>query len=1729
MKKFQPELLTSYEEIKSQATMSHGRFCVDGEQYGLCTPESSSIFQIIHPKVYLKRSILYVMSAVGSDVLTSSPSMVVHLIASLALGFSLGNFILEEIRFGYKADFVFQDIVFDITGDSLGKKLSKLNSALRGKCEFCAVNKWSVVGTYLTDCGLGWLEKGARLSDSGDTNYILERTRSNLNHFMLDPKISYRPSIASFLAEDDEELDDRCLSELVRRARKNVSRMKEQNPEENLPATLKLITDWRDKLTFVRNPFFSVGATSCDEFYRDPLPIDVSPCLPHANNPLITAGEAAEEHELNDIKSEYFSRTNEPLLIPEELIDDVISDAQLERFYSFMRHVMNPFNKAKLYELRSIDGHSDKTVLDDGSIEYSPRRWKVPEGTAVMNPKPLFGEFNPTHLKTDISAGMDPEHKLIIQSNVRPRSLADNLIEYFTQSRDYMESLIKRRLAKALRYSKKGAVYEMNTNLRIDDEPIIIRYMAIGLHMKSDSGMCLVSYMHRGCVIRFEKIRPVDIPLMEVAAERMVSVCSGLSITIQKIESKLMDIYCRLISERSWGISRVLKPYRYLVTGLCMKSTQILSQAKKFISSFAEGDEFVPWAKKPSLYLLLHSIDGLTIGRSPVGNLSFGQIGYEAFLMNLCPSETYGKRRHRVNVLLELFDEIDLSELHEELVSSLSDHFESVIMNNPTNDQISDHFDMIEAVADATDSRFTFSPISILLIRKHLRSLIHKTKGASFTGVKTSELLTMRGSYNSLDISVSKAYQSILALLNEKNMTSSSIAAMSLVFDDDPIDLSLRMFDKDQIGGDREISVMSESFRVLQSMTESVSRTLGKASGIDMLANKQKLKLITDKVVKANRRSNRLFFTGDHTRWGPNFNTVLFSYMYCSVIKLSTEMYIPALFCCLAENKLFEAIAYPELQEHMRDGYSIRGRIGRFHMGQGIFHYTSSLYHSMVTLVLGDVFERIVRPVSTLVLDYRPFVTSDDLLIITTLERANPGRDWDEKEQICGGRFNSLYGILENCTVAFFRYFGIKSSDYKNHCSSRECEFNSIFFGQDAVGSNSLKFLYSLVDPKTTGDLLLDFSRPCTVYSDCVNSGLSDIESKIVSDIMYFRARLQWGIQPNQACRFTKERLLLGLRPSIEDPMKTLIRHRPVFKKLTYKEASSAFEKFSEGLIISHEKGRLRSTAEGLENAQAIQGPLRSTFVSEKLKNKYHISLTVPNYDHPVPSQLPSPLLLVTYMCKHGSEYVWEENMPGGMGHKVAHDGHMARRRAPRGMCVINYRKTDRDEFSTMDLFVSSYPLIEYINKYSSFNDLSLHTLRKHKKANFTFPEDFELLPDPTERYLQLDTMVKDATSRRGGVSRLEFLEQEKMITVCYSPSITLGIPSEKLFHLKRSDDIGPKYARYEWRKDRQTKVNGEDVPVMDEQMVSLSEKDIVDVIQRMEPPDKCYSMIEAGARLSAIDDEDVINITRPVFSTIREGGYEEIDDISDSILRKEEVIVKACCESPKYSWLTSEKIAREILIMTALTILLVSSCAWTTTMGVVDSLEVSLTKVMEYKQHSFSSYNDIQQFISLITLRVMRSVKTCSTASEYLDMTSSLDKVIKILGRGHRILKYCGTIKDPQYHEITPDKMSRICDFDPKHPSNSESLSRYRKSIFKAMKTRVMTDYETRLAIQREEVENILTEMTETEREGLVSVLEVLQGNDEITHDERKSIEEAFSGFDIDLLDFASDYEEDY
>jgi hypothetical protein len=706
---------------------------------------------------------------------------------------------------------------------------------------------------------------------------------------------------------------------------------------------------------------------------------------------------------------------------------------------------------------------------------------------------------------------IDTVNALILESYDPP----DYFINLLSKFKIYFILELYRKTAQAILYGcKDGDTFKikhhnstLETHVYISGQPSV-----------NDKGIAYVTLISDSIAYKTYLWRSADIKNFQVGDSRLITCLLPVisKLTISRLK-EIMSLYGLLILENSWGNSLVLKPFRYLVSSYVYNSPMLIASENKWIKTLIKYKEMCN--NKMSLNLLFELYkrysDLNNKSKTPIFKLDPKDIGYEAFLMNLCPPDTYGKRRHRVNMSIELAEEIELSRKYENKVWDIRENFRFLIKQLDTivNNRllcmklIKDHYKLIDSISDDTDGRFTLSPISLLLIYEELSKFARGNRVYQGSTPRVQSLMTTKSSFLSHSFNNGTAMESITEEMLRTGLSTTSLLAINSL-SELPLDLTFRMFDKDQIGGDREISIMPAQFRILQSITENFSKILGKQTGVDMLDNKQKIKLIT---IAHNENLNALSgieFTADQTRWGPNFNTSLFGYMMTLFLRHTTEAFIPMITCFLGEYKVFQMLSYPELSKYQEEGYTLPGMIGKFHMGQGIYHYTSSLYHSFTHMTISTIFSRYVNAIKGSIFYSRSFITSDDVAMISYLIR-DPATDFREIEyyQSSIERLNNLPLFYE----PILKYFCIKPSEYKNNYSRNNLEFNSIFWNENSVGSNSLKFLYSLVNPYSSGNERRDMDSCFDIYIDAINSNLTNNESFLLSLMVLKHSLLKWG------------------------------------------------------------------------------------------------------------------------------------------------------------------------------------------------------------------------------------------------------------------------------------------------------------------------------------------------------------------------------------------------------------------------------------------------------------------------------------------------------------------------------------------------------------------------------------------------------------------------------------------
>ena len=1304
-------------------------------------------------------------SCLSPETGISSPSYILHQIVSLSIARSCKNYkVIFEDHELRKSDLIPDLTLFneeksyylDVSGHSQSGKLRKYG---QGGLEVVVVNKYLYSEIVLgADRYLDILVKSSLACDSRNSNFVEEAVYRHKpkGEILMDTKF-----LKFLLEESDETLaslssDFRDSLTLLPYEKERAFKEIDLNriPLPNIQKLDWLKPNWTrsEKMTSGRRHLWGVEIVGDSLDWQD------------------GAGETLETSQYFDSSEGIFMDIKSYESILKINIDARLRAAQMEAHYYSSEMPKFAVPGAESYYAQDFTAKLKiSKKMSNGKLENVPFSYTLKPNKVFRNLKKLIlrsREVYPVRDIRDFSQRLEVSQKFIdpIDLEILKQSQKEKTIEFISNSSIYQILLLFRRVSNMLLTIRdldgycgrlSHPVYDLHANVYCSGAPL-----------KTDSGVAYVTLESDNKVLKTWVWRASDIKAYSMASNRLISCCSGVEDRTPRYK-RICNLYSLLILENSWGISKILKPYRYFATGVCYGSIQVDEQFAKFVES-CQKEEMI-WKNKASAVLLYYDLMGNfskeKTGLTPAYGFNESNLGYEAFIVNLCSKETYGKRRHRVDMSTEIVDEIQMARKHEKGVRNHFSRFHTwvEVYKEIRGGKYAVRF-CLDYLKDCqrnwlmTGGRFCMSPAGILMNYLSIKSIA----GRPVLGYTPplSTLLTTKASFDSINFKNASAVESITSLSTDLGLTTTSSIANVLL--SRVVDLTYRMFDKDQVGGNREISILSSEFRIIQSITEALSKEYGRRTNIDMLDNPQKISLLAE---AHNKCHDGVRFTVDQTRWGPNFATTLFGYMYSLFLRFTTEAWVPMMTCFIAECKIFQMLPYPELSAFQKTGFSLAGLEGPFHMGQGIFHYTSSLWHSLTQMTLGSVIESKLNLRQGLSLRMSFFVTSDDAAHFYSLASKSEVSQ-EEKDSTHKDVIRILKGY-ETLIIPFM----IKTSNYKNMITWNSgrpgpIEFNSIFLNSRSVGSNSLKFLYSLLDPFTSGDRLRDMRRIWDVYSDGINSGLSHIESEIVCKLSLKYRLLQWGHTSRQIesllglLHYKKTQLagedifiLLSTRSDCESAdlgfqCNNALPHRK------YMNESLSLKKLEEISLIEKEIRELEIKRENLGKAKARRlGTDRGIVLSRFRRGMSTIVLPFKNRLGAITAT--STGYLASVITK-----LSEADMINYQTCKVMPPAKL-RKELDVGFKAVTYKKGERVRVNQYELLYSSYPRKNTFDPgKDGLLDIILHMSRGKHSLNLQIPESVRQLNfADRSRYFE----EKIAQSRMTGNSvRLEFVSERR-------------------------------------------------------------------------------------------------------------------------------------------------------------------------------------------------------------------------------------------------------------------------------------------------------------------------------------------------------------------------------
>nr|AJG39240.1 RNA-dependent RNA polymerase [Jiangxia Mosquito Virus 1] len=1117
------------------------------------------------PSVFMSESLPLAGSCLTSRSKSSSPSQILHNTVVFSLAKSILNHeMMIERQAKYTPDILIRhnkgDLSIDVTGSSTRSKLVKISGYYSGIV--IVINKYCFL-SKIVDHNIIMLARWSKVVDQCDTEYIYQRVCGQSKHFGRKPLVSIK-TMNFFKSGTDPIGRSICehytsaVRQLTIRANKPVDQKLDVKVDFSPIIEVLEIIHNNPKRCEQYFPYASYQLSvhdGCRNAIFDPStfnkviePENITSTVLDYKLDLIWDGM---DKDLDDYvnKKQLFELISS-ISVHEEAYKAAMDYASLKqsndvgsaKFMLFLSHILGGVPMAvRSFFMSRVSTHTNYYMDGQGNIKLKTRNL---EAQRKLNPCPNVKgiKFEMRQLRVG-ALSVDPDHHNMCQKMDAKAALA-----HLAMSTIYHNLRFKARIATAiLLYHKPDKCMSVS---HYNNDYIHAEVKISGLVLDSDRGVCMVSYFHRNALIRTEKWRLSDIENFSINHHRYVSMV--ISLYKQKIAREtrieMCDLYGALLLENSWGISKFYKVFKYITYGSIAGSANSETAIKKLKSQIDES-----FKGKLSSYILscilLNRIKNNKIekGKSILFGLDFNLMSYELYLVNLCPQNTYGRKKHLTDTMEELVEETKLYEDNFAMVQESYNLFDDLLESRDLDLAYENYFNQIDCLSDATSGRFTGTPLSIVLMNDEIESLDFRRLDIISQLPHLSELLTARASYDPVNMSCSFAANTIAKLSLEFNTDSTSLLALYLLDNRRLIDITMRMFDKNQVGGNREISILSNEFRILQVVAESFFKGIGMLTDNEMLNRKERYDDMMKIFEKSIDSDSKIMCSIDQTRWGPNFNTSLFGLMALSMSRFTTEAYIPSLVCFLSEFKVFEIPPWlHRLTSSLTSSYSLPGVLGRSHMAQGIFHNTSSVYHSLLTSMFGKMAiesSKIDNPEVVpegFGLRFDSLITSDDcsmtfsvlLPLRYRMEKLVHNKHNPYLEDLLTSTHRSLLNCVQNYGK-IVKYIGIKTSEYKNIVSDDFLEFNSLYLSRSGISEPNLKFLYALVEPQTTGNFLQDYSNVLNGYYTALNCGVGETDAILICYSNYLRFCRQWLIRADITGFPSIESMRYGLMPSL--------------------------------------------------------------------------------------------------------------------------------------------------------------------------------------------------------------------------------------------------------------------------------------------------------------------------------------------------------------------------------------------------------------------------------------------------------------------------------------------------------------------------------------------------------------------------------------------------------------------
>jgi hypothetical protein len=289
-------------------------------------------------------------------------------------------------------------------------------------------------------------------------------------------------------------------------------------------------------------------------------------------------------------------------------------------------------------------------------------------------------------------------------------------------------------------------------------------------------------------------------------------------------------------------------------------------------------------------------------------------------------------------------------------------------------------------------------------------------------------------------------------------------------------DTGFQVFKKNQIGGVREILILSIATRIKINILESYCRVICSLDDREMLTHGDDKNKIFTNIQKELKMDNDV--TGiihhnyDKKRWGPSFMPIQFIYMFTPFKKVLGKYFNVFIWLlikhtnkkCYYPDHLISAWINHQDKIHTRDPLLTQKKkeflknkklyfINESNMGQGILHYTSSLFHLCVVSFREEIYNRMCKKIGIAPCKLIDLVSSDDSYTAQAFTK-------DSQMSTHIKLFLKAQSVTE-------RLMNVETSKSKSSISPIIGEFNSLFISNLTTYPTLIKF--SLASVNTFG------------------------------------------------------------------------------------------------------------------------------------------------------------------------------------------------------------------------------------------------------------------------------------------------------------------------------------------------------------------------------------------------------------------------------------------------------------------------------------------------------------------------------------------------------------------------------------------------------------------------------------------------------------------------------------